>query len=344
MNKEQIDRSLEILIDLDNGEYDEDEQQAIMVLTELSQMLGIDKNHTVKSIQDMEARWEEILSITMSKIEQGDYEYFKTKIIDEEQEIYDYLLHYSYDFDIKKSYVKQHYNTVNTIHAYDIKDLADIMDLMKSEKNDFNPNKIISEQQDFIKWCVENAQEIGLNRLGITDVIKDQQQFIELSIQNEKELGLNISDIVSEQQKLADWCIKNNQQIGLNKFDLNDLMDEQFNSFIWCIENAKNIVLNGGDLGYLIQNYKDLCTEARKNDVWTCVNENSLEEITKWYNENKDKGKDDVSHFINEFCKRCIDELELNSNNILNIVKNNINEPEYIKRTNRKPRATTLNT
>ncbi len=335
MNKEQIDKILKILDDFDNGEYDEQEQQAIMVFTELLQLLGIDKNYNIKNFDDIEDIYEDdILPITMKQIEQGDYEYFKTIIMNESQDVYEELMHYSYDFDTKKNYIKQHHNTLS---SFDISmltwGLADIEDLMKLEKDDLNINEIMSKQQDFVKWCVENAQKIGLDKFGIMGLIERQNQIIKLCIKNVKETGCNITDIVSEHLKISMLCFKNTDDF----WEYRSIIAKSDYFLKSCIENAKDIVLNGVDLGFLIQSYNNfyIDIEAYKH-YYSMINEDSLEEIAKWYNENKDTGKDDVSHFINEFSKICIDKLDFGDDCVLNIIKNNINDPEYIKRTNRK--------
>lgn len=342
MNKEEIDKILKILIALDNGDYDDDVNQQAIIYTKLYQLLGID-NYTVNNPQDIP---EDIFYMAMKQIEQGDIEYFKAKIKNEEQEdIYNELLHYSYDFDTKKDYIKQHYNTENKIDSYCISNFSNIIDLMKFGTSDLDINKILNEQQDFVKWCVENAKKLGLYSLEITDVIKKQQQFIEYCMENSKKLGINIEDMVNTQQKLVMQCLKNNQQMGYNNFNLRILIDEQFNSFISCIENVKNIVLNGGNFRFLIQTYHDLFMEA--NSILNGYNSEVkfLDEISKWYNENKDIEKNDLNHFIDELCKKCIDDINnspksINSNQILSIIRNNINDPEYVKRTYRKTRTT----
>ena len=308
MNKEQIDKILEILIDFNDGEYDEQEQQAIMVFTELLQLLGIDKNYNIKNVDDVyDIIDDDIFYIAMKQIEKGDYEYFKTTIMNERQEIYEDLMYYSYDFETKKNYINQH---CNTLDSFNIRNLADITDLMKLEKDDIN------------------------------NLINKQGQIIELSIKNVKETGCNITDIVNEHLKFIMLCFKDGD-LELDICDFDAIMDEAYNLFTSCIENAKDIVLNGGDLEFLIQSYKNFYIEAgnynsyNKYRNYSSINEDSLEEIAKWYNENKDTGKDDVSHFINEFSKKCI-ELDFDDDCLLNIIKNNINDPEYIKRTNRK--------
>ncbi len=336
MNKEQIDKILEILIDFNDGEYDEQEQQAIMVFTELLQLLGIDKNYNIKNVDDVyDIIDDDIFYIAMKQIEKGDYEYFKTTIMNERQEIYEDLMYYSYDFETKKNYINQH---CNTLDSFNIRNLADITDLMKLEKDDLNINEIMSKQQDFVKWCVENVQK--LDSYDINNLINKQGQIIELSIKNVKETGCNITDIVNEHLKFIMLCFKDGD-LELDICDFDAIMDEAYNLFTSCIENAKDIVLNGGDLEFLIQSYKNFYIEAgnynsyNKYRNYSSINEDSLEEIAKWYNENKDTGKDDVSHFINEFSKKCI-ELDFDDDCLLNIIKNNINDPEYIKRTNRK--------
>lgn len=336
MNKEQIDKFFEILISIDNDKYD-DEQQAIIELDKLLQLSEIDKNYI--SNNNLEDIFDYIASIAMKQIEEGDYKYFKSKINNAdsaELSVYEYLLPYSLDFNIKKDYIRQCCNIGKRTITFEIGELLNIIDILKSEASGLDTNKVISEQQDFVKWCIENAHEIGLNILEITDLMGQQQHFAELCMQSKEELGINITDIVGKQEKLVEWCIKNNQQLGLNKQNLEDLMQNPFKCFTWCIENSKDIILGNENLGFLIQNYHELCVETSKNNIYPYVNMDSLENITKWYNENKEIKEEDARHFINEFCKICIDELSLDSNNILNIVRNNINDPEYIKRINRK--------
>ena len=227
----------------------------------LLEKAGMESTYSEEDLRDKQIKNIIFLNIFL-KIQNGDYEYFISKMQSENKK----------DIFICLSLLSV------SPHNEKVKDYIDQSEQLELTSNQL---RILIENIDdpeYTKKCIERRKELGLGSANVEMLIESvcDSEFVLKCMEQRKEMGLDDEDISALvefifDQDVAVKCIEQRDKIGLKNEDVTNLiytLDDP-KCVLDCIERRKELKLGSSDIATLIVNlnnpgYSLHCVEHRK--------------------------------------------------------------------------------